>query len=50
MILKFLFDLHQIDRPKLNVKILNEDLLELQLEKVIANYIISYLNLNCNIR
>lgn len=49
MILKFLFDLHQIDRPKLNVKILNEDLLELQLEKVITNYTISNLNLNCNI-
>lgn len=33
MTLKFLFGLHQIGRPKLNVKILNVDLLVLQLEK-----------------
>jgi len=49
MISKFLFGLHQIDRPKLNVKILNEGLLELQLEQVIKNQTMSYLNLKCNI-
>jgi len=36
MISKFPFGLHQIDMPELNAKILNEDLLELQLEQVIT--------------
>lgn len=50
MISKFPFGLHQIDKPKLNVKISNEDLFELQLEQIIKNQTMSYLNLKFNIQ